>query len=211
MDKDNLKAWSSCLLWILGALLLYKGCDWYSSYQKEKEHKAYIEKKQNDSIRKAFIKDSLAHDPHYQDSVCKANERFEKWMREQEEINRETIVGFMLSGDSVYHTSFHTIIFNGEHSYGFMNVDKSRLLFLTGQDITNNSYRLCSECEEKEDFIMSMENGEYIHEDDIKDYFRDNIELFKDDIEEYVNDNKEDFYDEREDYDYREDNYRWRP
>ncbi|MCR5242994.1 MAG: hypothetical protein K6D61_08975 [Prevotella sp.] len=200
MDKDNVKAWSSCLLWIVGALILYKGCNLYSSYEKE----AYIEKKQNDSIRQAFIKDSLAHDPRYQDSVRKAKEQLEKWTAEQEEIDRQTIVGFMLLGDSVYHTFFHVVKIYKEHSYGFMNVDKSRLLFITKQDITNKSFQFCSECEEKEDLIMSIEDGEYIHEDDIEDYVRENIDYFREDIFDNVRDDVEE-------HDYREDNYRWRP
>ena len=153
----------------------------------------------------------MANDPYYQDSTCKENEWLEKWTREQKEIDRKTIVGFMLSGDSIYHTSFHTIMFIGDHSYGFMNVDKSRMLFLTGKDITYNSYKLCSKCEEKANFIMSLDDGEYIHIDDIKEYVRDNIENFDDVIRDYAGDHIEEFYDEREDYDYREDNYRWHP
>ena len=76
MDKENIKGWLGCLLWIIGAVLLFKGFDLYSSYKKEKRYESYIENRRNDSIRKAFVKDSLMHDPRYQDSLRKAEEEY---------------------------------------------------------------------------------------------------------------------------------------
>ncbi len=170
MDKENLKDWSSCLLWFICALLLYKSCDWYSSYQKDKENKAYIEKKRNDSIRKAFINDSLAHDHHYQDSLRIVEAKYKKWKEEQDAINTAELAGFVKVGDSVYHTSFHTIGFTQEHPYGFMIFDRPKLKFVTAGEVEKNKLTLCNECEETEYVRIRYDDGELFDEESARDH-----------------------------------------
>ncbi len=194
-------------MWFIVAVLLFKGCDWYSSYRKEKMHEAYIEKWrndsirkvekwQNDSIRKSFVADSLAHDPHYQDSVRREKEWIDRWLREQEEIDRQKLVGFVLSGDSVYHTSFHVVNRVGVHFYGFMTHQRAKLRFVTTDEIEASQLVLCNECDEKEDMLFRFEDGDYIHVDDIRDYVRDNFDEFEDIIRDYYDDER-DYYDYR--------------
>ena len=159
-----------CAVWFVSTILLFKGCDWYSSYQKEKKHEAYIEKKRNDSIRKAFIKDSLAHDPHYQDSLKMVEVKYKKWKEEQDAIDIDKLVGFVKTGDSVYHTSFHTIDFIREHTYGFMISDRPILRFVTAIEVEKNKLTLCDECEETELIRMRYDDGELFDEENARDH-----------------------------------------
>lgn len=202
--NESAKTFLGCLIWFVVAVLLFKGCDWYSSNRKEKRHEAYIKKRQNDSIRKAFVADSLAHDLHYQDSVRREEERLDRWLREQEKIDRQKLVGFVLSGDSVYHTSFHVVNCIDEHFYGFMIYQRQKLRFVTKDEIEVDKLALCHECDEKEEMLYRLEDGDYINKDDIRDYVRDNVDEFEDIIRDYYDD-------ERDDYDYREqdEDYRW--
>ena len=160
--KGNIKAWSSCLL--------FKGCDWYSSHQKEKKHEAYIEKKRNDSIRKAFIKDSLAHDPHYQDSLRREKVRYEKWEKEEKLIKQSEIAGFSIEGDSVYHTALHVVGFIEDHSLGFTLLDRPKLRFYTMNEVRARSLSLCDVCEEIDNVFNKYLNHEIINIEDARDY-----------------------------------------
>lgn len=158
--KDFFKTWSGCLLWLAVALLLFKGCRWYSSYQKEKKHKIYIEKQKNDSIRKAFVVDSLAHDPHYQDSIRLA-EIIWKARRDSIKAVRENLIaGVILEGDSIYHSCFHDPI--------SIN-DADRLRFVTNKDVKMNNYRWCSTCRDLDVDIL-LEDGEIIYIEDALDH-----------------------------------------
>lgn len=194
--KKHIKTWSGCLLWFLAAILLFKGCDWYSSHQKEKKLDAYIEKKRNDSIRKAFIKDSLAHDLHYQDSIRREEERNRKWKEEQDAIDQKGIAGFMLLGDSVYHTSFHPIRYANNHAYSFMASERNKLFFLTANEIKSKGYVYCDVCSETEDVWNRYFDNELIDREDASSYDLIPIE----DAGEYCDRPHADDYVERDDY-----------
>lgn len=71
MQKDSIYSVLGCLVWVVLVLGVYGGCEWYESYTKGLKSQEIAEKKRNDSIRSAFIKDSLARDPVYQDSLKK--------------------------------------------------------------------------------------------------------------------------------------------
>lgn len=167
--KENVRIFIGCFMWLLLAILFFKACDWYSSYKKEKRHDIYMEKRKNDSIRKAFIRDSLAHDPQYQDSIKRETAKQQKWLEEQEEIDMVGIVGYVMSGDSIYHTSFHVIVSSNDHYYGFMVYDRPKLRFVTKNEVKNNQLILCGVCEETEDVQMMYEDGELIREEDVYD------------------------------------------
>ena len=103
--KESTGNMLGCLIWVIIILAFWGGCE-YRDYLKAERIK---EQKLQDSIREAFVKDSLAHDPRYQDSLRKANIEFKQWMAEEDSINGIEIIGFMLEGDSVYHTCVHNI------------------------------------------------------------------------------------------------------
>lgn len=191
MDRnENIKTYLGCAGWIVAAILLFKACDWYSSYQKEKSHEAYVEKKRNDSIReafiadslakrKAFVADSLAHDPHYQDSVRKAEEEYKQWEEKLNAIISMELIGFIMDGDSVYHTAFHPVKRIGELPSGFTIPDIKKLRFITRKEEKEYKLAWCDECRNM-DAQTLIDDGDYIHVDDIRDYVWDNQEEFED-------------------------------
>lgn len=160
MEKDDIKAWSSCLLLFVGAILLFKGCDWFYSYQKQKSHDAYVENTRKDSIRKAFIADSLAHDPRHQDSLRRSEAQFQAWLDSVKSVHDELIAGIMFENDSVYHTCFHDSI--------SIN-DIGHLVFLTNKDVFNGEYWQCDVCRSM-DIEEQLEDGEIIRKEDADDY-----------------------------------------
>lgn len=170
MDKENLKGWSSCLIWILTALLLYKGCDWYSEHQKEK----YRDERRNDSIRKAFISDSierrkafvadsLSRDPRYQDSVRQAEKEYKIWYDSVSAVRDRTIAGVMINGDSIYHTCFHDSLFIE---------DSMRLRFVSNKEIEDKKFDWCDVCRSL-DVETLLEDETLIYREDAKDYIDD--------------------------------------
>ena len=170
MEKEELKTCSGCLLAFIVAVLLFRGCDWFLSYQNKKSREAYIEKRHNDSIRKAFIKDSLAHDPRYQDSIRLEKARYEKWEKEEELIKHSEIGGFVIEGDSIYHTALHTINFINDHAHGIEISKLSKITFYTVSEIELLPYKLCTICEEMSDVYSKYSDNELIDRDNAKDY-----------------------------------------
>lgn len=167
MNKD-IKTWLGCAGYIVIAILLYKSCDWYSEHQKEK----YREEKRNDSIRKAyisdsierrkaFVADSLSRDPHYQDSVLQAEKEFKIWYDSVSAVRDRTIAGVMINGDSVYHKCFHG---------SFFIEDRIRLLLVSNKEVKTNGLELCVECKETEDILMRYEDGELFDEESAIDH-----------------------------------------
>ena len=176
--SDKTKNLFGCLLWIMIAVFIYKGCDWYSQYKKENAKAEYNEKMKNDSIRKAFIKDSLAHDPHYQDSIRIEEEKYQKWKLEHDSISNEEIVGFVLDGDSVYHSTFHSMEIRND--YNFSIYDMLNLRFISRKEAEENQFKLCEECSDIYYAHSAYENGELIDIFDIDEYVKDNSEDFED-------------------------------
>lgn len=150
--KEELKPWASCLFWIIATLLLYMGCSWYTSHQ----NYAYNERLRKDSIRKAFIKDSLEHDPHYQDSVRNARARLRALETEME----MKIAGVMLEGDIVYHTAFHDSL---------SIEDVGRILFVTNKYVEDNDLDQCDVCRNN-NLEIRVDDGDYISKEDADDY-----------------------------------------
>lgn len=176
--KDNLKTYLGCIGWFIVAVLLFKGCDRYSSYQKEKVHETYMEKKRNDSIRKAFVEDSLAHDPHYQDSLLKVEEEYRQWKERQNVVKSIELIGFMLDGDSVYHTTFHSVKKIDDILCGYTMPDVHKLRFITRKEEEENKLEWCDECRSM-DIDILVDDGEYIRVEDIGDYVWDNKDEFE--------------------------------
>lgn len=178
--KGNIKAWSSCLLWLIAALLLYKGCDWYSDYEKKKgreaaarEERSLIDGRQKDSIREVFIADSLDCDPHYQDSLRRAEEEYRKFEDKLKSIKSIEIIGYMANGDSVYHTTFHSVKEIDEFPCGFTIPDVHKLRFITQKDEQENNLEWCNECRSM-DAETLIDDGELIYREDAGDYCNHN-------------------------------------
>ena len=170
MDKKDIGTCSGCLAYFIAAVLFFKGCNWYMSYERDKERRTIIERHKKDSVRLAVYMDSLARDPHYQDSLRKAEEEYRKWEEEQEAIAKDEIIGYVLSGDTVYHTSFHPVCLSGEHPHGFMKYDLSNLKFITTDDIKRYGYTMCSDCSDAEDVYSKYIDGELFGLDDARDH-----------------------------------------
>lgn len=158
--NDDKKSWIGCLLIFAAIISSAIGYGWYSTWSAKQKEAKRFENIRKDSIRKAFIADSLAHDPHYQDSLRLENERWEKWMKEEDEISKKEIIGFAMCGDSIYHTSVHCVRSTNRHIHNFLAEDRKKLLFLTMEEIEAQSYKLCKECEETEDVRMRYDDGE---------------------------------------------------
>lgn len=171
-QKENIKTCLGCAIWFIVAVLICRSCDWYSSYQKKKEHQAYIEEKRNDSIRKAFIADSLAHDPRYQDSIRKEELFLKKWLEEQSAIDKTTLIGFAIDGDSIYHYSMHDLYIDNNHchSYGFSTSIREQIIFLTLEEVEELGLKLCNICKEMDDIYNKYTDNEIIPIEDAKDY-----------------------------------------
>ena len=167
--KENIKGWLGCLFWILAALLLYKGCNWYSTSQKEKAHRAFLEKQRNDSIRKAYIADSLAHDPHYQESLRRIAEERRIRKEVKKEIAQIEIAGFVYGDESIYHTTFHPVGYYKNHHIGFTTDDISDICFVTRTEIKRNNLKRCYECMNL-DVELLLDNGDVIRPEDAEEY-----------------------------------------
>lgn len=176
--NENSKTYLGCAFWFLVAVLIFAGWGWYLSYYEKKKQETYIEKKRNDSIRKAFIADSLAHDPHYQDSIRKARAELKKWEEEWNAVKAIEFVGYMIDGDSVYHTAFHPVKSINEIPCGFTTSDLNKLRFVTHKEKEERNLEWCDECRSM-DAETLIDDGDYIHVDDISDYIWDNKERFE--------------------------------
>ena len=150
----------------------------YSSYKKEKRYESYIENRRNDSIRKAFVKDSLMHDPRYQDSLRKAEEEYKQWEEKWNAIKSIELIGFIMDGDSIYHTAFHPVKRISEVPSGFTESDIKKLQFTTRKEVEKDNLEWCDECRSM-DAETLIDDGEYIHVDDISDYIWDNKEKYE--------------------------------
>lgn len=129
-----------------------------------------MEKRRNDSIRKAFIKDSLAHDPRYQDSMRREKARYEKWEKEEELIKQSEIAGFAIDGDSVYHTTLHVVGFTEDHSFGFTIFDRPKLRFYTWNEVKMRSLQLCTLCDEMDNVYNKYLDHDIIDIENARDY-----------------------------------------
>ncbi len=144
------------------------GCNWYNSYNERKMTEEKIAIKRQDSIRKAFIADSLSHDSIYQDSLKKAEAKYVKWKQLQDSIRAQEIAGFVFLGDSVYHSAFHSETAGKReifHAYSIQ--DLGRLRFVSFGEIEKRHYKLCRTCGNIEDLCRRYEDGDIIDKDDI--------------------------------------------
>jgi hypothetical protein len=170
------------LLSVLIVMCCVFGCSWYESYKKDKQREEKKEAQRQDSIRKAFIADSLAHDPHYQDSIRKAEEKYRRWKLLNDSISKDELVGFiLLDGDSCYHNAFHPVVNREDgilHNYSILDIPQLR--FVTMRDIVVNRYKYCPVCKEIEDVYLGYEDGEIINVDEVREYVSENQEDFED-------------------------------
>ncbi len=177
-----MKELNKSLLAVLIVLCCVFGCSWYNSYKKNKQKEEYLAAQCQGSIRKAFIADSLAHDPHYQDSVRKAEEEYLKWKALHDSICREEVVGFIyLPDDDFYHSVFHSLGRKEDRQrHGYSIWDIPELKFMSKQELKTNHYEKCPTCKEIEDVYWKYDNGELIDVEDIREYIKDNSEDFED-------------------------------
>lgn len=166
---------------VLVVLCCVFGYSWYSSYKIDKQKEERIEAIRQDSIRKAFIADSLAHDQHYQDSVRMVEEKYKKWKVLHDSICNEEVIGFIyLPDDNFYHSVFHSLgrKEDGRH-HGYSIWDIPELRFVSKQELNANHYEKCPTCEEIEDVYWRYEEGELIDVEEIHKYVEDNTEDFE--------------------------------
>lgn len=104
-----------------------------------------------------------------------------KWKTVDDSIRKIEIVGFVMDGDSIYHNNIHGYRRVSNHSCGFLLSDIPNIRLLTGRDLDDSSYELCSICEEIEETFRRYEDGELFSEDDAKEH--DLIPI--DEIDEY--------------------------
>ena len=161
--KEDLKGCLGCLGCLLVVFLLFKGCEW----QKEAEHRKYVEMQKEDSIRKAFIEDSLAHDPHYQDSLKQADDEYRKALHFFDSLMSKELAGFILDGDSIYHITFY--------SHNFDISDKQRIRFLSAKEIEETEFEQCNDCKMTE-LLIDEFGDEYDYDPDRYDSFEDWLE-----------------------------------
>lgn len=164
--KESTRNRLGCLVWIVVILCFWGGCQWYDSYKEAKRKEAVKDKVTKDSIRRAFVKDSLEHDPHYVDSMARVEKERKIWEEEEKAIRQTELIGFVLIGDSVYHTCMHDVHRHDGHRYNFTLQESSAIRFVTSNDIENGSYEMCSECSEIEDAYIKYNDGELFTEDD---------------------------------------------
>ena len=160
----NTKEERNSLLAVLVVLCCVFGYSWYSSYKIDKQKEERIEAIRQDSIRKAYIADSLKHDLRYQDSIRKAEEKYQQWKVINDSIEREEIVGFVFLPDAgYYHNNFHPMVEREdgfEHCYSELDIDELR--FVTYGEVSINKLSLCPECDKIEDVYISYEEGDLI-------------------------------------------------
>lgn len=159
MTNENYKT----LLSVLIVMCCVFGCSWYNSYKKDKQLEKKLAVQRQDSLRKAFVADSLATDHSYQDSVRKAKADYLKWKALNDSISDKEIVGFVLLGDSCYHNIFHPLLkrVDGlEHNYSVDDIPNLR--YITYKESQINHLTLCQECEEINEVYSSYELGDLV-------------------------------------------------
>lgn len=169
MSYEN-KERLGCLGIILFCLCVMITPYFYNLIEENKRKSANSLRTKNDSIRKAYIADSLAKDPRYQDSIREAEEKYRKWKDEEISIQKRSIIGLILEGDSIYHTSLHNFKDVGNHSCGFLVSDRRNIVFLTEDDIKKHSLQICDECLQIGNVYSRYVDGELISEEDAKEH-----------------------------------------
>lgn len=171
------KEYLGCLVEILVLVFLFVGVKWCNSNMEEQNHQKLIEKKRNDSIRKAFVKDSILHDPRYQDSLRHAKAIKEAWERKVSYYQDKEIIGFVIGNDSIFHYVLHPIhIIPDEYKEIRVNYLAGEVFnpkFITGEEVKLLGLKWCDECEEIMDVYFSYENGDLINVEDAKEYVDD--------------------------------------
>lgn len=144
----QLKEYSGCIITIIVILSLLGGCSWYKSYQRQQ----LFERKRAKAIREAFIKDSLKHDPKYQDSIKQEELLWDKLLRMEDYYQEREIVGIVWYDHTVYHSCFHDIKEIPVNKYSinvcFTIEDINNLRFITKKEADDLGIKECEECEE---------------------------------------------------------------
>lgn len=167
--RNDYKGWLGCLLYLLIPIGLYFGCGYCESQSRKEREEATRLQMQKDSIHRAFIQDSLANDPHYQDSLRKAKEDYQAWHYLHDSLCRNEIVGFVFEGDSIYHNYIHGVIEKEDgmiHNYSLNEIPKTR--FVTNCDIESENLHKCYDCKDAiEEYVNEhIEDFYYLFEDD---------------------------------------------
>lgn len=163
--RSWLKEYWGCIIEIIIVLSLFVGCRWYNSYSKEKGFRKLYEEKRSKVLRKAIIRDSLNHDPRYQDSLRREKAAFEEYERLLAFYQEKEFIGIVYGNDTVYHTCFHTIhdIENNSIYLNFIDEDIDSLWLLTNKKAKELGIKECEKCEEINTIYSEYEEGDLIY------------------------------------------------
>lgn len=144
----------------------------------KKDELLRTEKRRVDSLRNVFIKDSLFHDPRYQDSLRHAKYIRKEYERKTEYYEAREIVGYVYENDTIYHNNFHWIHeIPDEYLMIWTNYlidDIGGLRFVTRHQVEYYKLTECSICEEMNQIYCDYENGDLIHVEDAREYVEEN-------------------------------------
>lgn len=188
-EKTNIFLRTCVIICIWGTVIYFSLRSCVSCIHKDRQKNEIELRKQFVADSIAHVKDSLEHDPNYQDSLMKVRQEMEKERAEFKSwYDTHTLVIIKEKDDSIklFHstTSCLTFGYYSYNMYAYKHDDMDDLFLfklVTLKEALDKGFSQCEDCEEIESVYGKYENGEIVDFDKVEEIARDYFDMIKPD------------------------------